>query len=538
MQTEATPQPTAAAPCVRCGAAVGADALHCPRCGQPVLRQAPVRARTRPPAAGSPFSSSRPALGGATPTRHRVLAALPHRLTSSDSNGARRWGVSASVAWILFGFAAIFGAVVAIDEHDNAQMLWPAQADAPSPDTQAPRPAQEAREAQPTEAEHSAGQADTAATPAAPHSRLQAMSSAALVDLLRQQLDTVRHENAADAQRLTDGSHPHNRHAAAAPSSVSSSAVAAPSDARHAQANAAVVPRKPALSVIAKKPVPHPSVAGTRLPGPVTAPARAFARPAPLTPQSEALASTQPVASEPVRATAALPALPALPTAEAAEAAAALPARMQPPGLSAAPEPPRVAEQPLTAKTETPPAVAAPSPASSSSAAPVPLATPALAPAPGERGEEAHPRLRPGCAAGSSSAQCNEGTSPPDTNGSHAAPAGQTNEVWSGPVKPAVTPPSEHAGTAQTPAKRAAKTHAPRQRLASGGSGRTVRRASERAAQRAAERPDDHGAASSPLAMAKQTWHTVLSEIEPRERLKPARSAELSESHTAIYRGH
>jgi len=38
--------------------------------------------------------------------------------------------------------------------------------------------------------------------------------------------------------------------------------------------------------------------------------------------------------------------------------------------------------------------------------------------------------------------------------------------------------------------------------------------------------------------MAKQTWHTVLSEIEPRERLKPARNAELSESHTAIYRGH
>jgi hypothetical protein len=360
------------------------------------------------------------------------------------------------------------------------------------------------------------------------------MSSAALVDLLRQQLDTVRHENAADAQRLTDGSHPHNPHAAAAPSSPSSSAVAAPSDARHAPANAAVVPRKPALSVIAKKPLPHPSIAGTRLPGPVAAPARAFARPAPSTPQSEALASTQPAASAPVRATAALPALP---TAEAAEAAA-LPARMQPPGLAAAPEPPRVAEQPLTANTETPPAVAAPSPASSSSAAPVPIATPALAPAPSERGEEAHPHLRPGCAAGSSSAQCNEGSAPADTNGSRAAPAGQANEVWSGPVKPAVTPPSEHTGTAQTPAKRAAKTHAPRQRLASGGSGRTVRRTSERAAERAAERSDDHGAASSPLAMARQTWHTVLSEIEPRERLKPARSADLSESHTAIYRGH
>ena len=102
-------------------------------------------------------------------------------------------------------------------------------------------------------------------------------------------------------------------------------------------------------------------------------------------------------------------------------------------------------------------------------------------------------------------------------------------------VKPAATLPSDHAVTAtQSPAKRAAKTHAPRQHVPSAGSSRTVRRTPEHAA----ERTDEHGAASSPLAMAKQTWHTVLSEIEPRERLKPARNAEQSESHTAIYRGH
>jgi hypothetical protein len=87
---------------------------------------------------------------------------------------------------------------------------------------------------------------------------------------------------------------------------------------------------------------------------------------------------------------------------------------------------------------------------------------------------------------------------------------------------------------AQTPAKGVAKNHTPRQRLASAVSTRAVRRATERMA----ERTEEHGAASSPLAMAKQTWHTVLSEIEPRERLKPARTTEVSESHTEIYRGH
>lgn len=490
----------------------------------------------RPPPPGSPFSSPHPTLPGTAPMRRRVLAALPHRLTSSDSNGARRWGVSASVAWILFGFAVIFGAVVAIDEHDNAQMLWPAQVDPPpheTQDAQVTHAAREARLAQPSRRE------DTPDSRAAPHSPAQTMSSAALVDLLRQQLDTVRKENAADARRLTHGSHPDNQHAPVAPSVASTSTVATAPDTTHVPASAAAVPRKPEQPAIAKKPAPsqQPVAANpNRLPGSVVAPARPRARPVPPTAQSEALASIRPAASEPVRATAA----PAVRPPPDTTGIAALPARTLPSNPAPAAEAPRIPEQPPAADTQTSQTLTAPSPASSIPTAPAALATPALAPVQTERGEEARPRPRPGCTAGSDSEECKETASPPDTSGSRTLPAGQTNEVWSGPVKPAPAgsgatgPLLEHTQTAQSPAKRIAKTHTPKQHVASSAANRAVRRAPERAT----ERTEEHGPASSPLAMAKQTWHAVLNEIEPRERLKPARSAQLSESHTAIYRGH
>jgi hypothetical protein len=207
------------------------------------------------------------------------------------------------------------------------------------------------------------------------------------------------------------------------------------------------------------------------------------------------------------------------------------------PNISApATEPSHVAEQPLPPDAKTSQIVAAPSPASSTSTATAlaPPAAPAT-PAPGvtEHGVEAHPRPSPGCTAGSDSTECKENASPPNTSGSHAPPAGQANEVWSGQVKPgptATAPPSERAQTAQAPARRIAKAHAPKQHLASAASNRAIRRTPERAEAR--------GPASSPLAAAKQTWHTVLSEIEPRERVQPTRSTEVSETHTAIYRGH
>lgn len=457
--------------------------------------------------------------------RRRVLAALPHRLTAGDSNGARRWGVSASVAWILFGFAVIFGAVVAVDEHDNAQMLWPTPADPPSHDTR------ETREDRP-QADPPSRQEDAPATHAAARSPLQAMSSAALLDLLRQQLATVRHENAADAQRAIGG--PRNRAAVVAPGGEpANSTVATPNTKR-----AAAMPRKPVLSTLAKKAAPQQSGSAHRLPAPVAAPVRSSTSPAPSTPQSGALAPTQPAASEPLRATAA-PA--ARPTAETAEAPA-IQARTLPPSPASAVQAPRIAEQPVAPDIETSPIPGRPSSASSTSAAPAPLAMPAVIPTPAERGDEAHPRLRPACAAGSDSADCKESASPPETSGSHAPPAGQSNEVWSGAVQrsPAASeamasgPDHGQAAQTQTPAKRMAKGHTPKQHLASAGSIRTARRATERSA----ERTEEHAAASSPLAMAKQTWHTVLSEIEPRERLKPARTTELSASHTEIYRGH
>ncbi|WP_331567404.1 hypothetical protein [Trinickia sp.] len=519
---------------------MGSDALHCPRCGQPVLRQTRVRKATRPapPAPpASPAPPARPALGTTAPMRRRLLAALPHRLTSGDSNGARRWGVSASVAWILFGFAAIFGAVVAIDEHDNAQMLWPTPADPPS------RGTQETQEDRP-QADRPPPQQDAPATHAASRSALQALSSAALVDLLRQQLDTVRHENAADAQRTIGGPPAHNRPAAVAPGGEPANRTAAMPDAKRAAASAAAAPRKPVSPTLAKKAAPQPSVSAHRLSAQVAAPVRPPASPAPSTPQSEALASTQPTASDPLRATASPATRPTAGTAEAPATQAQ--ARTLPPSPASAAQAPRIAEQRVAPDAETSPVPAGPSPASLTSAAPAPLATPAVIPAPAERGDEAHPRLRPGCAAGGDSADCKETASPTDTSGSHAPPAGQSNEVWSGAVKrtpaasAAAASSADHGqaaqaqSQAQTPAKRVAKNHTPKQHLASAVSTRAVRRATERTA----DRTEEHGAASSPLAMAKQTWHTVLSEIEPRERLKPARTTEVSESHTEIYRGH
>jgi hypothetical protein len=457
--------------------------------------------------------------------RRRLLAALPHRLTAGDSNGARRWGVSASVAWILFGFAVIFGAVVAIDEHDNAQMLWPTPADTPAHDTQRTQE----DESQP---DRPPRQPEAPATHAASRSPLQALSSAALVDLLRQQLDTARHENAADAQRTIGGPPPHNRPAVVAPGGEPASSVAATPDAKRAAASAAAAPRKPVSSTLAKKAAPQPSLSAHRLPVPVAAPLRPPASPAPAIPQSEALASIRPAASEPLRAPAARP------TADTAEAPVT-PARTLPPSPASAAQAPRIAEQPVAPDAETSPVPGGPSSAAPISAAPGP---PAAIPGPAERGDDAHPRLRPGCAAGGDSADCKETASPPDTSGSHAPPAGQSNEVWSGAVKRAQAatatmasgPDHGQAAQGQTPAKRVAKGHTPKQHLASAVSTRAVRRATERTA----ERTEEHGAASSPLAMAKQTWHTVLSEIEPRERLKPARTTALSESHTEIYRGH
>lgn len=565
MQTEETSPPASPAPCIRCGTAVAPDALHCPRCGQPVLLRSRARVRKRPPS--PPLSTSSPAAPpGAAPSRHRLLASLPHRLTSGDTNGARRWGVSASVAWILFGFVAVFGAIVAIDEHDNAQMASP--------------PGQSTQEA---EADRTPKRDDAPAARPSHGSQLEAMSSAALVELLRQQLDTVRNENAADAQHLTDGSHPRNRLARDVPRSPSPNAVAAAPDVKRAAGRPAPVPRKPVPSVSAKKPPPQPSIAVNRPPEPVAATARPSAQPSPPTPQAEAFASTPPAASAPALATAAssvpasaqtgevaatqaralppapvpalTPAAPALasapvlatatstvpapatatapapaPAPAPATATAPAPAPAVAPSLAiapgptpaTAPEPPRIAEQPLTSNAEKSQISAAPAPSPSTSPTLPPLASPARSQAPLEHGEEAHPRLRPTCNGGSDSADCKETASPANTTGSHAPPAGRSNEVWAGPVRPApaaTTPGSASAQAAPVPAKRIAKTRARGHHVASN---RTV------------HRPP----ASSPFELARQTWRTALSEISPRAPAKPMRQSKLSQARVETYRGH
>ncbi|HEV3104501.1 MAG TPA: hypothetical protein VGZ01_02280, partial [Trinickia sp.] len=103
------------------------------------------------------------------------MATLPRRLTPTDTNGARRWGLSFGVGLILFGFVFSFGAYVVIDEHESAKSLWSRAGDSD---------------------EHASGSsnADNRAT--------QASSPSPVIETLQQQIASVHDENAADAARL------------------------------------------------------------------------------------------------------------------------------------------------------------------------------------------------------------------------------------------------------------------------------------------------------------------------------------------------
>jgi hypothetical protein len=192
MYREATSKPAKALHCLRCGMAVPAHCSRCPRCGQP----APLRFGTHGAAPGGKLAAAtprepprRPAPPPMTRAQKWASAALPHRLTAADPNGARRWGLSTSVAVVLFGYVLAFGTYVAVTERESAQEMWRM--------VEASRHAEEAR----TAARHSAREDSRDSAPSA----LSPDSSNSLVASLRQQIDSARAEAAADAARMNKG---------------------------------------------------------------------------------------------------------------------------------------------------------------------------------------------------------------------------------------------------------------------------------------------------------------------------------------------
>ena len=189
MHREAMSKPAHVLECRRCGMALPPDRARCPRCGQPV----PLRFERGLPASGDlrappmPNAAQRPTVTGKATLRTRVSAALPRRLTAADPNGARHWGLSSSVAVILFGFAIGFGTYVATTEHENLRDMW---------DTvQASRSAGEKTHAAVRDPERNEMWE--------PPSTLMSQSSDSLVASLQQQIDSARNDDASDAARAS-----------------------------------------------------------------------------------------------------------------------------------------------------------------------------------------------------------------------------------------------------------------------------------------------------------------------------------------------
>ncbi len=188
MHREAMSKPSQALRCGRCGMALPPDCADCPHCGQPVM----LRSDSGAPGSGDGVrrEPAGPAARATQPLHRRVSAALPRRLTAADPNGARSWGLSASAAVILFGFAIGFGTFVVMSDHESAQEWWrPAET---------PRYADEA----PAAAVRSGELADTKDSPSSTLTSpplSQSPSSDSLVALLQQQIDSARKDDATDA---------------------------------------------------------------------------------------------------------------------------------------------------------------------------------------------------------------------------------------------------------------------------------------------------------------------------------------------------
>jgi len=269
MHREATSKPAQALHCLRCGAPVPADCSRCPQCGQPALRRfdthaAASRGKLAPAMSREPPRRPDPPM---TRPQRWASAALPRRLTAADPNGARRWGLSKSVAVVLFGFALAFGTYVAMTEHESAQEMWRM--------VEASRHPEEAR----TAARHSAREESQDSGPSA----LSPDSPNSLVASLRQQIDSARADAANDAARVNEandsmpkrGSTPRNASLEPAPAQPESPSLT------HSPAGEPSLPaaQVPQTETTAARPSPAPSV-----------------QPAPLAPRSldEAAEAPQP----------------------------------------------------------------------------------------------------------------------------------------------------------------------------------------------------------------------------------------------------
>jgi hypothetical protein len=181
-------KPARALRCSRCGMALPPDCTGCPQCGQPVM----LRPGSGVPASGGSAHApaarreplERPAARATLPLHMQISAALPRRLTAADPNGARSWGLSTSVAVILFGFAIGFGTYVAMSERESAQEGWRI--------VEAVRHADEARAAAKRNGEY-----DDARD--SPSSTLTSPASNALVALLQQQIASAHTDDVTDA---------------------------------------------------------------------------------------------------------------------------------------------------------------------------------------------------------------------------------------------------------------------------------------------------------------------------------------------------
>jgi hypothetical protein len=153
----------------------------CPQCGHSVLTGHEAQARLP----GNTPATSPLQLPGhveklpVTTTTTRYVAGLPRRLTPTDPNGARQWGLSFSLGVILFSFAVVFGTYVIVDEYETEQSLW-ARASNVNVDETVPTYA-------------SATAVDQLAHEAA---------SSPVVTTLEQQIASVHDENAADGAQL------------------------------------------------------------------------------------------------------------------------------------------------------------------------------------------------------------------------------------------------------------------------------------------------------------------------------------------------
>ncbi|CAN7150106.1 hypothetical protein LJR230_000056 [Trinickia sp. LjRoot230] len=349
----------------------------------------------------------------AAPLRSRILAALPHRLKGNDTNGARRWGVSTSVAVILFGFAATFGAIVAIDERESAQQDW-------QPTTPRDEPVHTS-----TEPVHPSS-ATTATT-------LQTMSSSALVALLQRQIEGLRDENNADAQHLNQVMHNGRRSVRAPTPPVAAASIAATTP---------VMPRRP--------------------PRPLSLP------PAIDKQSEEKYVKSEPPAHHRVSESATPPAAPSAKPVAAPKPAPKQVSKQAPKQapivapLADAVAPPAAVQQTHSSTTSaTSPASTAPSASASDSEALTRAATatpPDVSPsddAPAAAASPVYHFEQPGCDA----AGCREPAPASGPSGAGAGVPVATNRVWAGPVTSASNA-AEQPRAKQTAKTRSIRRHA------------------------------------------------------------------------------